>query len=170
MIAIRESRVEDMEAMRQVALSSYHDAFAEYNTPENMKAYLDEAYNLVTLTKEHDEKGSKLFLACDGEKIIGFARLRDTDEVADKLGTNTIELQRLYVLTEAQGKSAGKLLMEKAMQYAVDKNYDWIWLGVWERNFNAQKFYNKWGFEKFSEHTFWMGADPQIDWLLKRKL
>jgi diamine N-acetyltransferase len=41
---------------------------------------------------------------------------------------------------------------------------------VWERNFNAQAFYAKWGFEKFSEHTFWMGDDPQTDWLLKKKL
>jgi ribosomal protein S18 acetylase RimI-like enzyme len=45
-----------------------------------------------------------------------------------------------------------------------------MWLGVWEKNFRAQKFYEKWGFEKFSEHVFLMGDDPQIDWLLKKPL
>jgi ribosomal protein S18 acetylase RimI-like enzyme len=60
--------------------------------------------------------------------------------------------------------------MEKALIYARENRYDWIWLGVWERNFNAQHFYAKWGFEKFGEHVFQMGDDPQIDWLLKKKL
>jgi ribosomal protein S18 acetylase RimI-like enzyme len=86
------------------------------------------------------------------------------------LGENTIELQRLYIDTAYHGKQIGKNLMEKALIYARENRYDWIWLGVWERNFNAQHFYAKWGFEKFGEHVFQMGDDPQIDWLLKKKL
>jgi diamine N-acetyltransferase len=170
MIVVREPEIEDVQGLRFVAISSFTDAFEIHNTPENMKAYLEEAYNLEVLTKEFDEKGSKIFLACEDEKIIGFVRLRESNEVKEILGDSTVELQRLYVLTEAHGKSIGKLLMESAMRYATEKNYEWIWLGVWERNFKAQEFYKKLGFEKFSEHTFWMGTDPQIDWLLKKKL
>ena len=51
-----------------------------------------------------------------------------------------------------------------------EKEYEGIWLGVWEKNFRAQKFYAKYGFEKFGSHTFQMGDDPQVDWLLKKKL
>lgn len=159
-----------MPELREVAISSYHDAFASFNTPENMEAYFSESYNLTTLNKELTELASKLFLACEDEKIVGFSRLRESNEVTDRLGKNVVELQRLYVLTEAQGKSVGKLLMEASLNYAVEKEYDWIWLGVWERNFKAQDLYNKWGFEKFSEHVFWMGDDAQTDWLLKKKL
>lgn len=170
MIVVREAHVGDIPEMRQVAISTYHDTFAEFNTPENMSSYFEEAYSLQNLTNELSEVNSKLFLACEEDKIIGFARLREYPEVRDMLGNNTVELQRLYVLKAAQGKSAGKLLMENALLYARNRNYDWIWLGVWERNFRAQEFYRKWGFEKFSEHTFWQGDDPQIDWLLKKKL
>ena len=159
-----------MPELREVAISSYQDAFASFNTPENMEAYYSGAYNLTTLNRELTEPSSKLFLACEDEKIVGFSRLRESNEVADLLGKNVVELQRLYVLTEAHGKSVGKLLMEASLNYAVGKGYDWIWLGVWERNFKAQNFYNKWGFEKFSEHVFWMGDDAQTDWLLKKKL
>jgi ribosomal protein S18 acetylase RimI-like enzyme len=73
-------------------------------------------------------------------------------------------------LPAAQGKSVGRFLMEKALDWASKKKYEWMWLGVWEKNFKAQKFYEKWGFEKFSEHVFLMGDDPQIDWLLKKPL
>ncbi|MCU0367754.1 MAG: GNAT family N-acetyltransferase [Cyclobacteriaceae bacterium] len=170
MIEIREARLEDVIELREVAIATYHDTFAEYNTPTNMDAYYNDAYSLESLTNELNEPGSKLFLAVEDGKIIGFVRLRESDEVKHILGNNTVELQRLYVLTAWQGKSVGKFLMQAALTYAVDRKYEWIWLGVWERNFNAQKFYMRYGFEKFSEHTFWQGDDPQIDWLLKKKL
>jgi diamine N-acetyltransferase len=170
MIVIREAQPNDMQELREVAISSYQDAFASFNTPQNMEAYFSESYNLTTLIKELTEPDSKLFLACEDEKIVGFSRLRESNEVADLLGKNVVELQRLYVLTDVHGKSVGKLLMESSLHYAREKKYDWIWLGVWERNFKAQHFYSKWGFEKFSEHVFWMGDDAQTDWLLKKKL
>jgi len=170
MILVREATEEDIPLLQQVAITTYQDTFAQYNTTENMQAYFEQAYNLKTLTGELHEENSRLFVACEDDAILGFARLRQSDEVRHLLGENTIELQRLYVLTGAQGKSIGKLLMDKALRFAADNHYDWIWLGVWERNFKAQEFYKKWGFEKFSEHIFWQGDDPQIDWLLKRKL
>lgn len=156
--------------LREVAISSYHDTFAIHNTPENMEAYFKEAYSVEALTRDFHEPNSKVFVAVEEGRIIGFARLRKSDEVKEKLGDNAIEVQRLYVLTSTQGKSVGKSLMTTAIDYARTNKYEWIWLGVWERNYNAQKFYSRYGFEKFSEHTFWMGDDPQVDWLLKKKL
>lgn len=170
MIELREAVLQDIPAMRAVAISSYTDTFASSNTQENMDAFLNDVYSLEELEKEFIEKNSKLFLALEGNEVVGFARLRESDEVINHLGNNTIELQRLYVLTSAQGKSVGRLLMEKSMAHANQNNYEWIWLGVWEKNYRAQAFYKHWGFEKFSEHTFWMGDDPQIDWLLKKRL
>lgn len=65
----------------------------------------------------------------------------------------------------------GKQLFEFALQEARDLGCDWAWLGVWERNFKAQIFYGKYGFEKFAEHDFPVG-DGKVDrdWLLKLKL
>jgi len=167
---IREACSEDIPEIREVAISTYDDTFATFNTPENLKSYYDQVYSEENLTKELGEPNSRVFIALGNNRILGFARVREYHEVQDILGNNTIELQRLYVLTSAQGKSIGNLLMKHVLDYAVEKNYDWIWLGVWEKNFKAQKFYKKWGFERFSEHIFWQGNDPQTDWLLKKKL
>jgi diamine N-acetyltransferase len=170
MIEIRQAHVDDIPEMREVAIATYQDTFAHFNTPQNMQAYFEQAYNLEILTKELGEENSMLFIASEGNQIVGFARLRESDEVCHLLGDNTVELQRLYVLTQAQGKSIGKFLIQNSLNYATENHYEWIWLGVWERNVKAQEIYNKWGFEKFSEHTFWQGNDPQIDWILKKKL
>ena len=45
-----------------------------------------------------------------------------------------------------------------------------MWLGVYEKNINAQHFYKRHGFKRVGQHVFQVGDDPQIDWLLLKKL
>ena len=44
--------------------------------------------------------------------------------------------------------------------------YRKAWLGVWENNFRAIKFYEKYGFKKIGQHNFLLGNDLQTDYLL----
>jgi diamine N-acetyltransferase len=177
-ITIRLSTFEDTAQMRDLAIKSYLDTFAESNTPEDMEAFLRDSYSLKKMQEEFYEPGSVLFLAYKNgltgqplsESMVGFLRLRINDEAADKLGNNSIELHRLYIHPDCKGMGIGKELLEAALSYSKQHQFDWIWLGVWEKNFNAQKIYAKWGFEKFSEHVFKMGTDAQTDWLLKKAI
>ncbi|MFM9840257.1 MAG: GNAT family N-acetyltransferase [Cyclobacteriaceae bacterium] len=177
-ITIRLSTLEDTALMRDLAIKSYLDTFAESNTPEDMAAFLKDSYSLEKMQKEFYEPGAVLYLAYRnewgheplGDNMVGFLRLRINEEAADKLGNNSIELHRLYVHPDCKGMGVGKKLLEAALFYSEQHKFDWIWLGVWEKNFNAQKIYAKWGFEKFGEHVFQMGDDAQTDWLLKRDL
>jgi diamine N-acetyltransferase len=177
-ITIRLSTFEDIAQMRDLAIKSYLDTFAESNTPENMETFLKDSYSLKKMQEEFFEAGAVLYLAYKkglgseptSEKMVGFLRLRINEEAADKLGNNSIELHRLYIHPDFKGMGIGNKLMEAALTYATQNKFDWIWLGVWEKNFNAQKIYAKWGFEKFSEHVFQMGDDAQTDWLMKKGL
>jgi ribosomal protein S18 acetylase RimI-like enzyme len=45
-----------------------------------------------------------------------------------------------------------------------------MWLGVWEENPRAIRFYQKLGFVEFGEHIFQLGDDAQRDVLMKKKL
>jgi diamine N-acetyltransferase len=166
MVAIKQVKISDVDVLRQVAIKTYIDTFAPYNTQENMDAYLLEAYNPDRMKKELEENGSTAWIAWDDDQPAGFARMRNSDEVAQTLGKNAIELQRLYVLPEYKRKKIGSLLMDHIVNHAINGKFEWLWLGVWEKNFNAQSFYANWGFEKFGEHVFQMGDDPQIDWML----
>lgn len=168
-VQIRTTTAGDIPELRRLAIQTQVDTFGAFNSESNMKAYLDQAYSLDNLTRELEEQGSRNYLAFVGNHLAGFMRMRRTTEVEHLLGPNTIELQRLYVDTSLKGQGIGGALMQEAMGYARHGKYDWIWLGVWEHNVAAQEFYRKWGFERFSEHIFQMGDDPQTDWLLKRK-
>ena len=67
-------------------------------------------------------------------------------------------------------KGVGPALMQACMDIAKELKKSVIWLGVWEKNSRAIAFYQKWGFEKFGEHIFPIGDDPQTDWLMKKAM
>lgn len=169
-ITIRELTRDDIPHLRDLAIRIYRDTFSSQNSEENMQAFLQKDYSVESFNREFDEPGSAYFFACDQEIPVGYLRLRRNNEASSYLGDNTIELHRLYVATSHQGKDVGRQLMELAIDYARKLKVDWIWLGVWEHNPRAQRFYAKWGFEKFSTHVFQMGDDAQTDWLMKKRL
>jgi ribosomal protein S18 acetylase RimI-like enzyme len=61
-------------------------------------------------------------------------------------------------------------MMDHCLQIAVDEGFDTVWLGVWEHNPKAARFYEKCGFQVFGSHAFWVGNDCQTDNLMKLQL
>lgn len=169
-VQVAKATLQEMTLVQTIGREVYTETFQPFNTAENMRAYLDEAYNLPQLEREWAEPGAVYYLAWVGDVPAGFLRLRRNDEVAHELGPNTLELQRLYIHSRFHGLGVASKLMDVFVAEGHARQVDWLWLGVWEKNFRAQAFYKKWGFEKFGEHVFQMGDDPQIDWLLCRKL
>ncbi|MEQ9412300.1 MAG: GNAT family N-acetyltransferase, partial [Cyclobacteriaceae bacterium] len=122
------------------------------------------------IEEELKDEGSQFFLAYDQMTPVGYAKVRRSDEVKDTLSEAAIELERIYVVSEHQGKKIGVLLLQTCLDYAIANDFYWIWLGVWEHNVKAQQFYLKKGFEKFDEHPFKLGSDLQTDWLMKKRI
>ena len=58
-------------------------------------------------------------------------------------------------------------MIQKTIEIGKENNLYYIWLGVWEHNINAIRFYEKQGFEKFDTHIFKLGNDEQTDNLMK---
>jgi ribosomal protein S18 acetylase RimI-like enzyme len=50
------------------------------------------------------------------------------------------------------------------------QNAPYIWLGVWESNPRAIRFYEKQGFVEFDQPIFQLGDDAQTDILMKLNL
>ncbi len=170
MIEIIPALPADIPTLRKISIETQIDTFSADNNPEHIEAYLKTAYEPLKFETEFYEPHTIYYIAWDGETAAGFLRLRVTNEAERHLGSNAIELQRLYVTRGFQGKKIGFMLMQQAVNYSKEKEFEWLWLGVWEKNVKAQDFYKKVGFEHFSNHTFWMGPDPQNDWLMKLKL
>ena len=64
----------------------------------------------------------------------------------------------------------GQTLIDACFQQARDGGRDVMWLGVWEYNPRAQRFYEKNGFRAVGSHVFQLGEDAQTDILMQREL
>jgi ribosomal protein S18 acetylase RimI-like enzyme len=170
MIEIREAKPEDIPRLLEVSIETQMDTFADQNTPEIMEEHIRRSYNPEQFEKEFFDPDTIFYIAWEGDQMAGFLRMRVTDEAEKYLGKSAVELHRIYVRKGFQGKKVGYALMQQAIRYGRKHHFEWLWLGVWEKNIKAQDFYFKCGFTRFAEHVFWMGEDPQNDWLLKLKL
>lgn len=140
---------------------------------QDMDDYLMTSYSPEQIRKEIDDTHTyRFYVARDdhSDKVLGFVQLnRFSDEPCLKIKPpNTIELQRIYTDSKAHSKGVGSKLMTTAIDYAIQQHYQAMWLGVWEHNPKAQKFYQKHQFEKVGVHDFKMGSCVQTDWILER--
>jgi ribosomal protein S18 acetylase RimI-like enzyme len=171
-IKIRFARDADSETLAEIGARSFYDAFAgdERNRPEDMRAYMDENFTVEALRADLRKTNVFYLIGEVGDRAAGYAKLQLDSKEECVEAEKPIELCRLYALDEFIGKGVGKALMNECFKIAAEKSCDFLWLGVWEFNFRAQKFYGKFGFEKCGEHIFQLGSDPQIDWILRKIL
>ncbi len=169
-LRIRHAAVADRDLLITLGIQTFRETFDEVNTEDDMLAYLNKSFSVQQLEKELSEEDSTFFLVFDNEQAVGYARMRTSHNHENPEDEHTIEIERLYVLKSHLGKQVGKVLMETCLAFAAAKKHASIWLGVWEHNHRALRFYEKWNFKKFSSHVFMLGNDPQTDLLLKRDL
>jgi diamine N-acetyltransferase len=81
-----------------------------------------------------------------------------------------VQLERIYVLPGFQGQQIGSKLLEFAEKQALNNGAEWIWLTVWEHNPDAQRFYERHGYELFGTEIFTIGNDDQTDLLMRKRM
>lgn len=167
MITIRKASLSDLEILQILSRQTFFEAFATDNTPEDMQNYLDKSFNDQQLTKELKNPHSAFYFAVSDQKEIGYLKVNERSAQTELKNLQAMEIERIYVKKEFQDKRIGQLLFEKALELAKQKNAPYLWLGVWERNLKAIRFYKKNGFIEFDKHIFKVGNDEQTDLLMK---
>ena len=169
-IIVRTASPNDAALIADMSRQTFYDSFASQNTKDDMDMFMNEQFSKVKLIKEVEEPGSLFFLAWEDEQPVGYMRMRDGERYPEFGNFSSIEIARIYAIQAAIGKGVGSALVKTCLEVAKERNRELIWLGVWEHNQRAIRFYEKWGFEKFGEHEFLLGKDVQLDWLMKKKL
>ena len=167
---IRKINIDDLETLRNLSIQTFKETFEEVNTEEDMQKYLDENLSIEKLKTELENANSKFYFAENNDEILGYLKLNFKDAQTEKLEENHFEIERIYVLKAFLGQKIGQILFDKAIEIGREKNLEYVWLGVWEENHRAIKFYEKNGFEIFGKHDFVLGEDVQTDLLMKMKI
>jgi diamine N-acetyltransferase len=167
-IKIKKCNREDLEILQEISVETFNDTFKDQNSPENMKAYLERAFNSKQLKKELANISSEFFFLYFNDELAGYLKININDAQSEKMGDESLEIERIYIRDKFQRKGFGKYLIKKAMEIAIRQNKKLIWLGVWEKNEKAIEFYKKIGFDQTRAHTFYMGDEEQIDLIMTK--
>lgn len=169
-LSIRQAKISDLKIICALGITTFYEAYFEQDDPNDLADYVLENFSLEQIERELKDKNSTFFIAEADNYVVGYGKLRENSEVDCLKDVEAIELQRIYILEKAKGKSIGEQLMKFCFERARAKNYKTIWLSVWERNFAAQRFYEKFGFVKVGEHQFPYGAAVGTNFVLKLDL
>ncbi len=168
--AIRAATKDDAVLIADISRQTFYETFAADNTKADMDKFLNEQFTSTRLISEVSLQENYFFLAYDNNEVAGYLKLRENKQSKLLTEKPSIEIARIYSIKKMIGKGIGKLLMQKSIDIAKQKQKQIIWLGVWEKNQRAIDFYHKWGFEKFGEQDFLLGTDLQTDLLMKKEL
>ncbi|MCB0686106.1 MAG: GNAT family N-acetyltransferase [Saprospiraceae bacterium] len=160
----------DLDSLRNISIDTFMIAFGAVNEKENMDAYISQAFSASQLAKEIREPETTFYFAMEKETVVGYLKLNTGQAQTDLQEANSLEIERIYVLPDVQGRGIGGQMLDFAIEKALIMEKEFIWLGVWEHNHGAIRFYSSYGFSQFDQHPFMLGKDRQIDLLFRKKL
>lgn len=169
---IRSATAADLATVMELGKRTFFDAFAAMNDPADMAAYLATAFAPEQMAAEIADPLTRLLLIYPSDPSttapVGYAQLLTASAKDCVPAARPIELVRLYVDQSAIGQGYGAKLMQACLEDAAQQGGDVLWLGVWEKNYHAQRFYQRWGFQQVGAHDFVVGQDIQKDWIYMR--
>lgn len=170
-LSIRPAVENDAPLIARFGRQAFKAAFGRDNNPEDMEAYLSQAFAPEQVASEIKDENTTFLLAYAGQRMAGYVKLKAGPAPEAVQGRAPIELERIYAAKNLMGKGCGSTLMTACMDHARQNGFKTLWLGVWEQNNLARQFYEKWGFVQASGYkTFTLGNDVQHDIIMERSL
>jgi len=169
-IEITNVSLEDFETIQTIGQQTFSETFADSNSADDMNKYMQENFSEQKVKNELNNPGSKFFIAWENEIPVGYLKVNTGKAQTELQDDASLEIERIYVKKSHHGKKVGQLLYDKALETALLQNKSYLWLGVWEENPRAIRFYEKNGFVAFDKHLFKVGNDEQTDIMMKKTL
>ena len=169
-LRFKQCVLEDIPLLAKIGKETFVIAFEHMNDPEDFKNYIDQAFSETQLQKEVQTEGSEFYFIYREDELVAYIKLNSGAAQTETLGDKALELERIYVLSDFQNQGLGKIIMQEVIQRSKKGDFEFMWLGVWQKNESAIRFYKKLGFEIFGTHPYYIGKDKQTDWLMRLEL
>lgn len=169
-VTISRCSVQELPQLRDLAIRTFQATYAAQNTAEVMADYLRRAFNEQQLRQELTHPESEFYLLKSEAEWLGYMKLNEGSAQTEEREDQALEVERIYVDAGFHGLGLGKMMIQKALEVARSKNKERLWLGVWEHNPKAIQFYERQGFKKNGTHTFYIGGEAQVDWVMETEV
>lgn len=169
-LKLHKCTAQDLPLIRELSIKTYRQTFTDITTQRNMEDFLSYAFDSDRLAAELAAEQSDFYLLYCDDQEAGYIKVNNYPCQSDVNDPKSLEIQRIYIDQDFQGKGLGSFLMREAINIAKSLRKEYVWLGVWEHNYKAQSFYSKHGFYRIGAHPFIMGDDEQTDYILRKDL
>jgi GNAT superfamily N-acetyltransferase len=167
---IRRATLADALLIATLGAETFVASFGAQNTPENLAMHLAKAFGVEIQQRELTDPAVTYLIAEQNGRTAGYAQVRDGDAPKCVTGPAPVEVRRFYVHHDFHGTGIAQALMDACAKEALQRGGRTLWLGVWDQNLRAIRFYTKWGYEDVGGQTFLLGDDPQQDRVLAHSL
>jgi ribosomal protein S18 acetylase RimI-like enzyme len=167
-LRIRTATSTDAALLAELAARTFLETFGAENTPEDMALHLARTYGEAIQRRELADPSRTYLIAEVDAATAGYALVRAGSGPPCVTGKQPIEIERFYVEGSWHGRGVAQTLMAACESEARRRAGQTLWLGVWERNERARRFYEKMGFVDVGSQRFVVGNDPQTDRVLSR--
>ena len=169
-LLFKKAGVESVEIYRELGSRTFLESFGEVNSESDMQEYLSKSFDNSVLKKQLNNSDIDVYFVYHEDRLVGYLKLNFNKEQNEPYEDTWMELERIYLLSDVQGKGFGQKMLEFAEKIALDQGKTTVWLGVWEHNNGARCLYERMGFEAYAKHDFLLGKDLQVDILMKKSL
>lgn len=168
---LRPAAAADAANLSALGERTFRETFAATNTAEDMDLYCASTFSQARQSAEIADAGLRTMVAESDGGLVAFAQVDLRSKPPDCVPVlPSVELRRLYVERRFQGTGLAQALMADALNAPEVQGAAIIWLGVWEHNPRAIRFYQRFGFSEVGDHVFVVGTDPQRDLVMIRRV
>ncbi len=168
-IAYRDAAPSDAAALAEFARDTWLATFGHLPyPPDDLRNYISEKYGEAVQRAEIADPDVRYRLALRGDTIVGYCMMGVLEMPVDD--AEGVELHRLYVSEDVKGAGVAAALMEDCIAWAREGGARALYLGVWEENHRAQRFYRRFGFEHHGEWKFMVGKHADRDLIFRLAL
>lgn len=165
---IRRADPSDAFVLAELGARTFSDTFAHLYPPEDLNAFLRDAYSLERTRADLADPAKALWLVEADGRAVGYALAGPCDLPHPDVTPASGELKRFYLLKDWQGGGVGGRLFAEVMAWLERDGPRDIWIGVWSENFGAQRFYGRQGFSKVGDYGFRVGGTVDHEFILRR--
>ena len=160
----------NVKILQKIIHQTFINTYQKDTAKSELQTYLDREYNVSQIQKQLDDPNCQFYVCIVDRQVAGYMKLNLGNKQTEAFPTASVEVEKLYIYPEFKRLGLGTKFLKKAERVAKQAEAKMLWIGVWEENEKAIKFYRKLGFKYLKNHEFRLGSEIQRDLILAKRI
>lgn len=168
MITYRDAKPEDAATLDRIFDASFCDTFAHLYRSEDLETFLS-SFGVEDWEAQLRDPAYAFRIGEVDGKPAGYVKLGPL-KIPLETDRSAILIDQFYILPEHHGIGIAHGLMDWALEEAVRRRVEEMYLTVYIDNQRARRFYDRYGFEDVGRYTFMVGNHADEDIVMRKRL